>query len=179
MKYVGFWVMLATVGALGGGCDQVESGQEGSISEPGGFVDPERRLAAAGEESYCSSEVLRWRYDEASASLKVADSRLLLNCCGQRGMRVERIDSMYEITEKDEPDSVDRRCDSVCAFDFTIAIPEVTGAKAYLRLLRDVTDVQGSAELVWQGEIDLTQLAGEISIDNGAASPDVCSDPAP
>jgi hypothetical protein len=99
----------------------------------------------------CKAEVLRWRYDAASSALRLVDSRLLLNCCGQRAMRVERIDRMVELTEKDEPDASDRRCDSVCAFDFTVGIPDVPNGRLYLKLMRDITDVQGSASLVWQG----------------------------
>ncbi|WP_234023382.1 hypothetical protein [Sorangium cellulosum] len=157
-----------------GACLEAEPAQTGSVSEAGGFVEPERRLALDGEESYCGAEVLRWRYDRASASLKIADSRLLLNCCGQRAMHVERIDSIYEITERDEPDATSRRCDSVCAFDFAVAIPEVSPGKVYVRLLRDVVDAQGSAELIWQGEIDVRKSAGEIVLDATVAPSDAC-----
>lgn len=180
MKYVGVWTAVASVVAslVLGGCIEPESAQEGLVSEAGGFSEPEQRLVIDGEESYCGAEVLRWRYDRALGTLQIADSRLLLNCCGQRAMRVHRIDSLYEITERDEPDAADPRCDSVCAFDFAVSIPEVAPGKAFVRLLRDITDIQGSATLVWQGELDLSQAAGEVVLDPTAATHDACVAPA-
>ncbi len=177
MKYAAVCRALATVGSLVllNACLETEPAQVGAVSEAGGFVEPERRLAVEGEESYCGAEVLRWRYDPSSGSLTVADSRLLLNCCGQRVMHVDRIDSIYEITERDEPDATNPRCDSVCAFDFAVAIPEVAPRKIYVRLLRDVVDAQGSAELIWQGEIDVRKLSGEVVIDHVAAPGEACS----
>ncbi|WP_437578212.1 hypothetical protein [Sorangium sp. So ce887] len=177
MKNAAVYRALATVGSLVllSACLETEPAQVGTVSEAGGFVEPERRLAVEGEESYCGAEVLRWRYDPSSGSLTVADSRLLLNCCGQRVMHVDRIDSIYEITERDEPDAANPRCDSVCAFDFAVAIPEVAPRKIYVRLLRDVVDAQGSAELIWQGEIDVRKLSGEVVIDHVAAPGEVCS----
>ncbi|WP_437734981.1 hypothetical protein [Sorangium sp. So ce1335] len=158
-----------------GACLEAEPTQVGVVSEAGGFVDPERRLAVEGDESYCSNEVLRWRYDRSSGALTIADSRLLLNCCGQRAMRVERLDNIYEITERDEPDAANPRCDAVCTFDFTVAIPEVAPGKVYVRLLRDVVDAQGSAELIWHGEIDVRRSVGQVVLDRDAAPSDACS----
>ncbi|MGK4007397.1 hypothetical protein WMF31_32545 [Sorangium sp. So ce1036] len=176
MKYVGVCTALAAVGSLLllGGCLETEPAHAGIVSEAGGFVDPERRLASERDESYCSAEVLRWRYDASSSALTLADSRLLLNCCGQRAMHVERIDSVYEITERDEPEAANRRCDSVCAFDFAVSIPEVSPGKVYVRLLRDVVDAQGSAKLVWQGEIDVRKSAGEVVLDRAPAPGEAC-----
>ena len=179
MKYLGVCGALATVGSLLAlsACLEAEPAQVGLVSEAGGFVEPERRLASEGEESYCGAEVLRWRYDRASGALKIANSRLLLNCCGQRAMHVDRIDSIYEITERDEPDATNPRCDSVCAFDFAVAIPEVAPRKVFVRLLRDVVDAQGSAELIWQGEIDIRKSTGEVVLDGVAAPGEACSGP--
>lgn len=177
MKHGGFWASLAVVGGLVlGGCDSVDVSTEGSVSEAGGFADPERRLAGVGEDGYCNAEVLRWRHDPATNVLRLADSRLLLSCCGQRAMRVQRIDRMVEVTEKDEPDASDRRCDSVCAFDFTVGIADIPHDRLYMKLLRDITDAQGSAALIWQGEIDLARSAGEILLNPIAAAADTCTD---
>src|SRR5688500_14475667 len=61
MKYMGVCGALATVGSLLAlsACLEAEPAQVGLVSEAGGFVDPERRLASEGEESYCGAEVLR------------------------------------------------------------------------------------------------------------------------
>lgn len=176
MRYVGVCGALATVGSLLllGACLETEPAQVGVVSEAGGFADPERRLAVEGDESYCSSEVLRWRHDRSTGALTIADSRLLLNCCGQRAMHVERLDNIYEITERDEPDTANRRCDAVCAFDFTVAIPDVAPGKVYVRLLRDVVDAQGSAELIWQGELDVRKSVGQVVLDRVAAPREAC-----
>lgn len=169
------WTTLASAALLLGGCGSGTSIQEENISDPGGFLEAERRLADPAEEDYCSAELLRWRHDPAAGSLKLADARLMLNCCGVRDLRVERIDSVYEVTEQDAPDARDGRCDAVCAFDFTVTIPGVPAETVYVKLLRDVTDAQGGPALVWQGELDLSRGAGSVALDAEDAG-ETCSE---
>jgi hypothetical protein len=163
---------IATTGVLLiGGCSSATAVHEESISGRGGFQDPERRLAQAVDEDYCGAEVLRWRYDPPSATLKLSDARLLLSCCGQRAMSVERFDRIYEITERDEPDGVLGRCEDRCTFDFSVGVQEVPQGEVYVRLLRDVVDEQGSASVVWSGSLDLTRGAGAVVLDAVASAP--------
>lgn len=174
MQYAKFFTALLGVSsALVVGCGTAPSGQATSVSEPGGFVDPAQRLAADDDDTYCSSQVLRWRYE--AGVLQLADSRLVLNCCGRRALHVERVDNVIEITEQDEPTVDGARCNAMCAFDYAAAVPDVIGGKAYLKLLRDITDAQGSAELVWEGELDLRAGTGSVVL-NDAPEDASCAD---
>ncbi|MCC6558487.1 MAG: hypothetical protein IT372_36580 [Polyangiaceae bacterium] len=146
------WTSLALAGALvASGCEPAGAALEESISDRGGFLDPELRLAPDPDGHYCASEVLRARYDETFETLRIADARVMLGCCGQRSLTVQRVDSLIEITERDDPDG--GRCDTVCAFDFAVTVLAVPPLPHVVRLLRDVTDAQGGPELIWRGEL--------------------------
>ena len=41
--------------------------------------------------------------------------------------------------------------------------------------LDDVIDTQGSAELIWQGEIDVRKSSGEVVLNRVAAPGEICS----
>jgi hypothetical protein len=158
------WMLLA------GACVPPAGVQEELISERGGFPEPEMRLAPEAEGDYCAAEVMRWRYDEAAETLRFADARVLLGCCGQRRALIERVDSLIELTEVDEAEPGAGRCEGVCAFDIAVSAPAVPPGPLVLRLLRDVTDAQGGPVLVWQGELDLSQGAGAVTLDDTPAA---------
>ncbi|MCC6551868.1 MAG: hypothetical protein IT372_02450 [Polyangiaceae bacterium] len=158
---LGFTWMTAAVGALflgGWGSTPV-------IQEPASTPAPaSARLDARSDRAACAPEVLRWQYDEATRVLRLDDGRVRLNCCGQRTMTVERVDSMLEVTQRDEPDA-GGRCATECAFDLTVSVPNVAARDTYVKLLRDVTDEGGSPTLQWEGHIDLSRPSGEITLD--------------
>jgi hypothetical protein len=165
-----YWIPLALAGALhAAACAPAGSFQEGAVSDRGGFLDPEQRLAGDAEADYCGAEVLRFRYDDLAETLRVADARVLLGCCGQRGISIARADSMIELTERDDPDPPAGRCDATCAFDFAISVPGVPPGPVVVRLLRDVTDSQGGPSLVWQGELDPLRAAGAVLLEDTPA----------
>lgn len=164
------WTAIAICGALfAGGCGSPPAAHDGWISEQGGFLDPARRLAAGEDGGYCGAEVLRWRYDESAEALQLSDARLMLDCCGKRAIWVERVDTVLEITERDEPDRAHGRCEQQCAFDFTVGVRDVPRADVYVKLLRDVVDRQGSPVLVWSGALDLGEPAGAVVLDETPA----------
>ncbi|WP_437877100.1 hypothetical protein [Sorangium sp. So ce513] len=164
------WTALAIVGACCvGGCSSAAAVQEARISEQGGFRDPELRLASAEDGGYCGAEVLRWQYDEAAATLRFADARLMLDCCGKRAIHVERIDSHFEITERDEPDGAGGRCHEQCAFDLAVGVQDVPRGEVYVKLLRDVVDQQGGPAVIWSGSLDLDVAAGAVILDDSPA----------
>jgi hypothetical protein len=178
---------LAALGLLlAAGCMPPGGNQDENISERGGFPDPEMRLAPEAEGDYCAAEILRWRFDEATETLRLGDARVLLGCCGQRSARVERVDSLIELTQLDEPDLGAGRCDGRCAYDVAVSVPlpghggpgQGGHGSIVLRVLRDVTDAQGGPTLVWQGSIDLTQPSGQIVLDSSHAGAN-CRDPGP
>ncbi|WP_437928518.1 hypothetical protein WMF37_04485 [Sorangium sp. So ce291] len=164
------WTAIAIAGAVcAGGCGSAAAVQEARVSEQGGFRDPELRLTATEDGGYCGAEVLRWQYDEAAATLRLADARLMLDCCGKRAIHVERIDSLYEITERDEPDSAEGRCAEQCAFDLAVGVQDVPRGEVYVKLLRDVVDEQGGPAVVWSGSLDLDVPAGAVVLDDAPA----------
>jgi hypothetical protein len=167
-----FWPQLALLGVLhAAACAPAGSFQEGAVSDRGGFPDPEQRLADSHESDYCAAEILRFRYHEAAETLHIADARLLLGCCGQRAISVARVDSMIELTERDDPDPTAGRCDPSCAFDFAVSIPAVPSDHVVIRLLRDISDSQGGPSLIWQGQLDLSQPVAPVVLDDTPASP--------
>ena len=181
MELKRIWLAVATTGfLLITGCSSGISVHDEAISERGGFQDPQLRLVplTSPDEDYCSAEVLRWRYDEQTAVLRLADARVRLNCCGQRAASVERVDSVYEITERDEPDGVNGRCEDQCMYDVAVGVQAVPRAQAYVRLLRDVVDQQGSPAVLWNGPLDLARGSGTIVVDDETASAD-CQDRTP
>ncbi|WP_437590839.1 hypothetical protein [Sorangium sp. So ce1000] len=160
------WTAIAIVWAFcAGGCSSVATVQDARISEQGGFRNPELRLAAAEDGGYCSAEVLRWQYDEPAAMLRLADARLMLDCCGKRAIHVERIDSLYEVTERDAPDGAGDRCMEQCAFDLAVGVHDVPRGEIYVKLLRDVVDQQGGPAVIWSGSLDLGVSAGAVVLD--------------
>jgi hypothetical protein len=163
MTLAAAWLLLA------GACMPAGGMQEELISERGGFPEPEARLAPEAEGDYCAAELMRWRYDEATETLRIADARVLLGCCGQRSTRVQRVDSLLELTEIDEAEPSAGRCDGTCAFDIAVSVPTVKPGVLVLRLLRDVTDAQGGPSLVWQGALDLSLGAGTILLEDTPA----------
>ncbi len=170
---------LAALGSLlAAACVPPGGSQEESISERGGFTDPEMRLAPEAEGDYCAAEILRWRYDESTETLRVADGRVLLGCYGQRSVRVERLDGVVELTQVDEPEGPSTRSEGRCAYDVAVTVPLVAQESLFLRVLRDVTDSQGGPTLVWQGSIDLGRPAGAIVLDAHHAGP-TCRDASP
>ena len=91
---VSFFVLLST-SLLILACDSkspVETNDEigtviSLVSECGGF-DSASKIALGNipflhdAEKYCDAERLHWLYDENTKTLKVMNSRILLNCCG-------------------------------------------------------------------------------------------------
>ena len=153
MELMKAWWMSLAIGAalMAAGCEPGGVALEEGVSDRGGFLDPELRLAPDPEGDYCAAEVLRARYDDAFETLRIADARVMLGCCGQRTLTVERVDNLIEITERDDPDG--GRCEPLCAFDFAVVVPAVAPTPHVIRLLRDVTDAQGGPELIWHGEM--------------------------
>ncbi|AKT43504.1 hypothetical protein [Chondromyces crocatus] len=162
-------VIVAASGLLAGvGCDPPGAIPEEILSERGGFAEPAQRLVSGQEPDYCSAEILRWQHDPATETLRVADARVMLGCCGRRGARVERVDSLVELTEVDAPEE-SGRCDTTCAYDVAVAVPSVPPGPVVLRVLRDITDAQGGPVLVWQGTLPLEDRTGSVILSDEPA----------
>jgi len=183
MKSLRTYATAAVLGGAAGllGCAGMGTVQEEIISERGGFSEPEFRLADDSEVDYCAAEVLRIRHDPETDLLRIADGRALLDCCGRRSLRVERVGGpeggVIEVVERDEPDA-GGRCEPRCAFDFAAGVLASPRAPITVRVLREVTDSGRGPVLLWEGEVDPAAGARSIVLDKAPAAPG-CNAPAP
>jgi hypothetical protein len=134
-------------------------------SDCGGFAELRDALYDAGP-AYCDAQVLHWAYDAAAGKLSLADTRVLLNCCGDHSMTIAEQDGLYVVTERDAPEFEDARCACMCVFDFTLEATGVPEAVIPLQIILDVTDSQDGPRVTFEGELDLTQGSGSIVIDD-------------
>ncbi|MBN2493728.1 MAG: hypothetical protein JXR96_03965 [Deltaproteobacteria bacterium] len=158
--------LAASCGGYASGIDPKLDHQQDAVSECGGFGTYEQALQVSAED-YCAAERLHWTYDPASATLRLLDARVLLNCCGDHSMTLSVIDGVYEAYELDEPEDGWGRCLCMCVFDFSVEASGVPEDLITLRLLREVTDDgQGVQVVLEDTQIDLGQGSGVIVIDD-------------
>ena len=146
--------------------------QQSAISDCGGYIldSPSMKSPMGDAATYCDAEMLHWSYDANTGTLSLANNRVLLNCCGDHSMRIAEDAGTYVITERDAPEGGSGRCDCMCVFDFTLEAQNLPAGQLPFRLVRNVTDGDG-AQVVWQGDIDLAQGAGSITVDTTDVEP--------
>ena len=142
--------------------------QSARVSGCGGFGKGEQ--APTDSSSYCDAEVLQWSYERNSATLHLSDNRVLLNCCGKHGMRVDFESGVYMFTETDDPGSAGR-CFCMCVFDFAVSVQGIPEKTIPVRIERIVTDDPQSPYLVYEGELDLSIGSGSVIVDDRDVSP--------
>lgn len=173
---------LASLAALLPACDGARGVQEELISERGGFAEAQLRLAGEDERDYCAAEVLRARYDATADLLRVSNARVMLNCCGQRSLRVERsggpTGGTLDITLRDEPAPDTGRCEPGCAYDLAVGALAAPSSPVTVRLTREITDAPGGPALIWEGQVDPT-AAPQAVVLNGAPAAPGCGTAAP
>ncbi len=145
--------------------------QTQAISECGGFELHQLSKIIQPPQSYCDAEVLRWSHDPQSATLAFANERVLLNCCGERSMKLTEVNGQYLLQEVDSPEQVmtaggpeGARCDCTCVFDLQVEAQQIPGGTIQVRLVREITD-SGPAQTLFAGTIDLSAGSGSIIID--------------
>ncbi|HUU02219.1 MAG TPA: hypothetical protein VM425_12315 [Myxococcota bacterium] len=164
-------VMLSAV--LVAGCGGYNSGpgsitsQTSEVSDCGGFAKQGDALFDV-DPAYCQAEMLLWQYDQGSATLRLANTRVLLNCCGDHSVKIEEQEDFYLVTERDAPESQagGARCSCMCVFDFSIEAAGISTGVIRLQLVRQVTDDADSSGVIFDGELDLTAGSGSIVIDD-------------
>ena len=148
--------------------------QQDAVSDCGGYkTDGSPLFDYTGD--YCAANVLHWQYDSATETLGLSDERILLNCCGDHSMKIEDKDGVYVITETDAPESFagGARCACMCVFDYTLEAVGVLEDLIQIKIIRDVTDSQDGPQVVFEGQLDLTEGAGHVVIDETASAPGV------
>ena len=145
----------------GAGDQRILVSENASVSDCGGFHATERDLGG-----YCDAERLIWSYDEAQRVLSLANTRVLLNCCGDRTFDVylDQVTGKYEAIVEDEPDCSSgycARCSCMCIFDISTEVSGVDSRSIDLVVRRNVPDWTGLQEL-WDGSLDLGLGAGEV-----------------
>lgn len=139
-----------------------------SVSECGGFESAAKRTVndipfARDASTYCNAERLQWLYDENTQTLKVMNSRVLLNCCGEHEITAINDNNIIVIKENDQPVNGEDRCRCMCVFDFFI---EICGVKPDIITLKLELSVDDTTLNKWEGKVDLGQENGVIIIDD-------------
>jgi hypothetical protein len=149
---------------LGGRCVDDHTNQEDNISACGGFEANGGSLFTDPPE-YCAAEVLHWLYEADTQVLKLADARMLLNCCGDHSMTMHMEGDEYVFTETDAPEGGWGRCACMCVFDFTIIVGGIPPGVIPFRIERVVTDWPEETGTVTTGQLDLSEGSGFIVVD--------------
>ena len=69
----------------------------------------------------------------------------------------------------DSPEMFDgegARCGCMCTFDWMTDVVEVEPGTIALELVRHVTDDSEGKRMVWSGQLDLSQMQGEVTVDD-------------
>jgi hypothetical protein len=167
------------------GCGDVEGGnevdgisQKALVSDCGGFLVKRSALkvpSALNADDYCDAEVLKWQYDSAAGTLTITNDRVLLNCCGEHGIKIEQqADGTYLITETDDPEKLDdgstSRCLCSCVYDFKIEAQAIPNESISVRVVRDIAEESALIE-VWEGSLNLPEEpTGSITVNEDDAS---------
>jgi len=152
--------LLLAVSACGG-----SSGPDvdGEVSACGGFIR-ERDVTEAELLDYCAAETFEWQYDAGAETLTVRNNRVLLNCCGSRGIGLEAFPGRYEVQEIDMPELDGGRCRCKCVYDFVVTAPGIPPGELHLQLLREVTDEDEVPRLIHEDWLRLGEGGGRTVI---------------
>lgn len=132
--------------------------------------------AAPGDEQvseYCAAERLDYTYDALTGALKLTNARVMLNCCGEHSVTLEKkADGSYELREVDSPELVDiggeqqaARCHCMCPFDFDLQAENIPVGTIEITIVREVTDSDTPQQEVFTGKLDLSQASGSAVVD--------------
>ncbi|MGI5863864.1 MAG: hypothetical protein ACOX6T_17660 [Myxococcales bacterium] len=156
-------------------CGRIEQKQE--VSECGGFADAssqQQALEGDSEQDYpwCQPEELVWEYDAASSRLRLTNTQVYLNCCGEQSIEIEETGEGCLVSERDSPQGqlFAARCDCMCLYDFRVEAEEIEKRPVTIEIVREVTDSDRGVVPVWRGTIDLAQGSGRIVVKEGGCS---------
>jgi hypothetical protein len=145
--------------------------QESRVSDCGGFDSNPSALmdeTANAKLDYCDAEKINWYYNAETETLSVVNTRVLLNCCGERKVTIEQSDDgVYLITEIDDPEPMGNgetsRCHCVCVFDLELQATDIPEEEIAIKVVRDVEEAE-TLETIWEGTLDLSLTTGSIVI---------------
>lgn len=145
--------------------------QTPTVSECGGFAAT-AKSDGAPPLAYCDAETLTFTHDAATGTLELQNDRILLNCCGDRGITATLEDGVYVLRETDAPEGGSGRCNCMCVFDFKVSVQGVPAEAIKVQLERTITDDNASAgAIIWTGSLDLTQKSGSVVVDATDVAP--------
>lgn len=155
-----------------GGCmgENTKVDYAADVSGCGGFSDADYRknqdFKNNSWEEYCAREMLYWRYDAQTRTLKIDNTRVVLNCCGYQDVEVRKRGETYVVTQTDKDENQygqPNRCGCLCVFDYSTEIFDVPETNIELSLIMAVTDMGETRENIqYQGVLPLSQGSGEI-----------------
>lgn len=138
------------------------------VSDCGGFEETSKRSDVSipftrNLSTYCDAEKLEWFYENSTHTLKLLNSRVFLNCCGEHEITAHNENGIIVVSENDQPVEGTGRCWCMCVYDFYI---DISGLESgVIKMMLDIT-VDDTKTSKWEGEIDLRKENGEIVIDD-------------
>jgi hypothetical protein len=140
-----------SLAACGGG-NESNLSQTFAASECGGFP------SEADDASYCDAEVLSWTF--LDGVLTLTHARFSTSCGSPMEIAIAEDGQDYLVTESIE----DSMADCVCTYDLRLEVTDMPEGTIHLKLVRDITNDQGPAYDLWEGDLDLTAGSGEITL---------------
>lgn len=152
-------VLCGTLSLLG--CNLL--GQDYKTSECGGFED---HGGLTAEEYYCEAERVYWEYQSDTEKLRVTNTRVGLNCCGDHSMEMSAFGNKINILELDKPrDVMGSRCMCSCVYDFEIVASGIAENEYEVKIERRVENLKkNEEEVVFEGKWNLKDGKGMVEI---------------
>ena len=128
-------------------------------------------LAPEEGPSYCAAERLSWSYLPDTSRLILRHSRTVLNCAAKGVVRLEQQGGSWVLREEErmcerEPGfrTVCGYDNCVCTFDWTVETAPIRVGRLPLRIERYADDDLVYREIIWAGELDLSNPQGSVVI---------------
>jgi len=120
-----------------------------------------QNLYSLNNEPICD-HLISWKYNKIENILSILNQDVMLNCCGEHDVRIEKTEDGIKYTMIDN--SVQgARCGCSCLFDFSADVKIVSQGELTISVRTDVEENEGP-EAVWEGKINLSEGSGTIVV---------------
>ena len=109
----------------------------------------------------CDQSII-WKYNNQEGVLNIVNQDIMLNCCGEHDVRIEKGYKSIKYIMIDNPEN-DARCGCSCLFDYSADVKIDLEDGRTLAVFTDIAEDEGLKE-VWEGRINLSEGSGAIVI---------------
>ena len=109
----------------------------------------------------CDQSII-WKYNNQEGVLNIVNQDIMLNCCGEHDVRIEKGYKSIKYIMIDNPEN-DARCGCSCLFDYSADVKIDLEDGITLAVFTDIAEDEGLKE-VWEGRINLSEGSGAIVI---------------